>query len=310
MPDENGQKFAGKFDTPEKLIDGIGEGIKLLGGSPDERIGIGEGKMFKDTAAAEAYYKTIESGIGAVSGFKKKTEPEKKADGKPDDKPAPEPKPEPKKTDGGNPIDDLLLGGDGQDQIDFDKADIDTIRKHAGLTPEVEAAMADRFLKDKKLSDEDFQILKKAGFSSRALAERHVQLEIEAAQSRVYGAASKAKADAIRVMGGEAELKTVLDWARTNVDKAVIQANDAAVKSNPAMFVTVASAYKAMYEAQVGKVTPPVRGGVSTPSGSSGGPLTNADIKKLNARIAQGDKEAAKELAARMQTGGYAMRSA
>jgi hypothetical protein len=300
MPEENAsgtgsnKLLAGKYDTPEKLFGAISGGITKLGGNPDpNKIGVGEGKMFKDIQAAEAFYATVESGIGAVSAFKSDTvadsaTPDKGNVGKPD-----------------NSVESLLSGAAGE--INLETASLEDIRKHAGITPELEADMAKRFIETGEISDADFAVLKRAGFSTRAAAKRHVQLEIEAAKSGVTQTVAESKAEAVKLLGGEEQLKTVMQWAaKGGVDRSVVMANDAAIRANPRMYPTIAAGYKAMYEAKNGKDSQPVRGGGST-TGTPSGVVTQTELKALNRRIRQGDTGAAKELQARIKAGGLSL---
>ena len=298
MPEENasganGNKLlAGKYDSPEKLLGAISNGITKLGGKPDpNKIGIGEGKMFKDTAAAEAFYATVESGIGAVSAFKS-SEVADSANQDKSGKPAAD-----------NSVDSLLAGKQ-EAAVNLETASLEEIRKHAGITPELESDMAKRFIETGDISDADFAVLKKAGFSTRAAARRHVQLEVEAAKNSITQVVSSEKEKALKMVGGEEQLKTIMGWAAGGgVDRDIIEANDAAIRKNPKLYSTIVAGYMAMYENKNGKDKQPVRGGGSS-SGGASGPVTHSELKELNARIRSGDVEAAKQLQARIRSGG------
>ncbi len=291
-PDPKASLLAGKYETPEKLVEGIANGLKKLGTTPDtDRLGIGEGKAFKTNDEAVAYYKSIQSGISAASMFAAKKPPD----------PTPAVPPTPPATTNDS-IQDLLVGTPTETALDLDTATMDDIRKFAGITPERETAMAKSFKETGKLSDQDYAAFKKIGVP-RVVADQIVGIKIAEAVATANATASTLKAKAVAMLGGADKLATVMDWARKGgVDADIAKANDDAIRANPAMYTTVVAAYKAMYEAKAGDGKQPATGNRSV-TGSGSGRLSHKELKNLNARAAAGDRSAAEELGRAMDAG-------
>ena len=188
------QLWAGKYETPEQLEQGIREARKSLGLDPMEnKPVVGQGGIVADHTAAEQYYKDMQALIsknGAQSGTGQQNNQQT----------------DPNQQQGGQQLSVNKPGEGGDD--DGNEPDVDQILQSAGLDGN---ELAQQFAQNGELTSEQYEALRKQGYPRPAVDSYMRAAQAEAAQYEHQQ--QQIRQDAAQLVGGEQALDTLLQQA-------------------------------------------------------------------------------------------------
>jgi len=166
----------------------------------------------------------------------------------------------------------LGLPVDVPDPID-DNAGVDELITSAGLDPN---EVARNFLDNGKLTTEQYAALKKKGGFTRGVVDQHMKLQIQLYQA----AQEKLVAEASKMVGGDDQRKTVLNWAGQNLNPTDRKFYDG-MASNPETSIQGFEWLVGKYNAAVGSggAQPLISGDGTTPA-AGGAFASQADMLK------------------------------
>lgn len=253
-------KLAGKYETPEALAEGFRNIHKAVFDEdiPADEPLIGEGKRFKDAAAAEAEYKRLEKVRGR---FAPKGKPPPKAEG-------------------------VQIDATAPTADELENLQVPDIIAKAGLET---ADLEEQYAEHKELTPEQYAALRKVNPGLSKSVIKHIAEGLVAKAALNREAQTRIKADAIQVAGGETELNGLLEFAKTLGPERIADLNRRL--SSPALYKGALTEIKAEYAGSAqGKSKPLVTG---TPgSGGSGAATTKTEFLQLLNAARNGDKGA------------------
>lgn len=253
-------KLAGKYETPEALSAGFKNIHKMVF---DEEIAadevlIGEGKRFKDAATAEAEYKRLEKVTGRLK-----------------------PKKDPPKTEGVQ-IDDTPPTADELESLKVPeilaKAELDT------------ADIEEQFAQHGKLTDEQYAALRKVNPALSKSVVNHIAEGLIAKAALGREAQKQIKAEAIKFVGSEAELGTLLEFGKTLAPARIKAINNMLADSATAM--DALTVLKTEYAASANGKAKPLVTGTGVPGSGSGSATSKKEYGELLAAAQRGDVSA------------------
>ena len=260
-------KLAGKFDSPADLTKGIRSGLEVLTKAglagvirelPADGDLIGEGKPFADNAAAEAFYKGVETALGKL--------------------------PKPKEAAPGSitaPV-DTPPAGEKMTELS-DEAVV------AKIGPDKFNAVRDEFLKNGRLTDAQYAEAAAMGFSKT-----EINLRLENAVFKAHAQVQRLQANeaaATAALGGAQVLQAAREFANT-LPQAEKERYQKMVAVDPDTFPAV---MQLINNARLAKLNADKAGSLVT--GGAGGTAAPAvvdatTIQQLHNKARQGDKAA------------------
>jgi hypothetical protein len=181
-PPEDSSKFAGKYDTPEALEQGIVEARNKIGLAqiPDGTHIIGD--MYGDVTSAEMAYKDLESIIGKISAPKPPTAAAEPADAE-------------------TPL-------EIKEPVEGEELTVEQILSKADLDPQ---DLQSHWAEHGNLSDEQYAALKKQNYT-KPMVDQYLRGQAAVTQMTV-AAATDARQNAINLVGGENQMNNLLTQA-------------------------------------------------------------------------------------------------
>lgn len=217
-------KFAGKYATEADLLKGVSEARKALGLNSDIQF-----STIKD---AEIAYRDYDAMINS----RKKPEPKTEA----------------------KPTDSLGIKPGEQAPAADEDLDIDGVLGKAGLKGDDLAAA---FVKEGKLSDEQYAALKKVGYP-RKVVDAIVGSQVAIMETKV----TTAKTKAIEIAGGEQQHEQLRAWAAKNMEPEWLQKYTDRIAKDPAAYVEMIEIVAAKHARQNGGGGEVIQGTAASPS--------------------------------------------
>lgn len=240
--DENTNLFAGKYESPDALVEGFKQ-LRGKMGLPDLTVPpFGKDGLYADVTGLEAGYKDLESMMGRM-GQQQPKDQKAQSTG-----------------DGDEPADDLKISEPNADDVDLDQ-----ILGRAGLDAK---AMGEQWQKDGKLSDDQYAALKKIGYPPKVvdIFMRGTIAEANLAQVTQQQIQQRAAT----IAGGQEQLKTVLQWAAGSYKPEQIQSLNSQLAS-PGQYEHALKAILYDYNAASGSTgSRPLISGDNPPTHSAG----------------------------------------
>lgn len=264
--------FAEKFKTPEALEAGVREIRKKLElETPDGPLFGKEGKLAPDVLALERQYKDHEKMLGKLGAAKPKTETETKPGAE------------------GLKIETAKTETTSETQTAVDQ-DLDGFVKGLGLETK---ALGETWLKDGKLTEEQYAKFQAKGLSKQVV-DTHMRGQMAIAQ-QTQTVIVNAKAEGMKIAGGEAQLQTLLTWAgnKENIPEAELARLNAQIEADPSNYPLVVELLSARHARAVGAgKAKPLMTGSGNSGGSSGAATSKQEFIKLVRAASKGDEAA------------------
>lgn len=252
-------KLAGKYETPDALAEGFRNIHKVVFDEeiPADAKILGEGGRFKDAAALETEYKRLEKVTGRLK-----------------------PKKEAPKTEGVQ-IDDTPPTPDELESLKVPeilaKAELDT------------ADIEEQFTKNGKLTDEQYAALRKVNPALSKSVVNHIAEGLIAKAALGREAQKQIKAEAVKFVGSESELGTLLEFGKTLAPARIKAINN--MLADPATAIDALTVLKTEYANTAAGKSKPLINGTTVHAGT--GPATGkAEYKALLEAATRGDANA------------------
>lgn len=259
---EEPKKLAGKFDTPADLEKGYRELSRKLGSDLGDAPLVGEGGLFVNHEALEKVYKHSESVLGRMS-----TSP------KPDNPP--------------DPSDLRINKGDNE------FLDVPDVLQRAGLQAK---DLEEQWEKNGKLTEDQYAAFRKVNPALSRAVVNHIAEGMAAKAVFRQQQTAEAIREAQEIVGGEAELATLREWAATNIPKDRLARLNAQLDADVRFYGDYIRLIHAEYAKATGSSgTSPILNGTTAPTGKL--PTNLAEFGALMRRVNRSDADALATLA-------------
>lgn len=271
--EQGGNKlFAGKYDTPEQLLQGYNEARKAVGLDPLDGNIYGKGGVFADLPAVERGYKDLQKLIST-------RQPQQQQQ---------------THTPPANDNGDLSIQKPQQQAggaSGGDDATIDQVLEKANLKAD---ELAGQWQQAGKLTDEQYQALQQAGYPKTVV---DAYMQGQAAQAQLYQQQIQtAQEKAAQIAGGQQQHDNLRQFAADNLagkDAIFDTLNQRVEQGDPAVYPDLIQYVAAKHREAVGAgKTQPLNQGGSAPAPTSLGAQSLAEFGELKRKAAAGDENA------------------